>query len=62
VIFEPKLFSKTHEDLGMTLYVKTGSAVLQTINLTGQAVASLLEVEYVQKVVQTQPQSGAFSL
>jgi len=39
----------------MTLYVKTGSAVLQTINLTGQAVASLLEVEYVQKVVQTQP-------
>ena len=46
----------------MTLYVKTGSATLQTINLTGQSVASLMEVEYVQKVVQNYQQSNVFSL
>jgi hypothetical protein len=45
----------------MTLYVKTGSAVLQTINLTGYSVASIMELELVQKVVAVQ-QTNQFSL
>lgn len=50
------------EPLTMTLYVKTGSATLQTIHLSGQSVASLMQVEYVQKVVQNYQQSSSFSL
>lgn len=62
IIFEPKVLQLNQSNLQMTLYVKTGSSVLQSVNLTGQSVASLIEVSTVQKVVQNHQQATAFNL
>ena len=51
IVFEPRTFTSSSDQMQMTLYVKSEKAVLQTLPLKGWASSALLDVASIKKSV-----------